>query len=281
MRAVVALKADYPVKVLLEVARLPSSTYYAHLAREERPDPYAEIRERLIVHFHAAYTRYGHRRLLACLREEGYIVAKKTVLKLMDEEHLVCQVRRKRRSRTVGAQAKAAPNLLARDYRVTAPNQKWVTDITEFHVHGKRLYLTTIMDVFGRHILAYDVGRSPSVMWVNDVLRQALATLQPGEAPLVHSDQGFQYRSPAWLQRLEQAGAQPSMSRAGTCLDNALMENFFSHLKAEMFHLMPFKDVATLAAEIHAYIHWYNTRRRSSTLGYMSPVQYRTHALAI
>lgn len=281
MRAVVALKAIYPVKVLLKAANLSSSTYYAHLSQQDRPDPYADLRKRLVHHFLDAHQRYGHRRLHACLQAEGHVVAKKTVLKLMREEQLVCRVRRRRRSRTVGALGKAAPNRLARDYRVTAPNQKWVTDITEFRVQEQRLYLTTIMDVFGRQVLAYNVGRSPSVRWVNEVLGQALATLQPNEAPLVHSDQGFQYRSPAWLQRLEHAGAQASMSRAGTCLDNALMENFFGHLKAEMFHQETFENIEALETAIHEYIDWYNTRRLSSTLGYMSPVQYRAHRIAI
>lgn len=266
--------------MLFEVAHLPSSTYYAHLAHAERPDPYAEMRARLAVHFHEAHERYGHRRLHACLQAEGHVVARKTVLKLMREEQLVCRVRRKRRSRKAGALAKAAPNRLARDYRVTAPNQKWVTDITEFHLQKQRLYLTTIMDVFDRQILAYDVAQSPRVLWVNGVLRQALATLRPGEAPLVHSDQGFQYRHPAWLQQVAHAGGQPSMSRAGTCLDNAVMENFFGHLKTEMFYLATFENIATLETAIHEYIHWYNTRRLSSTLGYMSPVQYREHVLA-
>lgn len=267
------------MKVLLAVAHLPPSTYYAHLTCQERPDPYAALRERLTTLFHAAHGRYGHRRLHACVQADGYVIAKKTILKLMQEEQLVCVIRRKRKRRPPGALGAVAPNLLARDYRVTAPNQKWVTDITEFQVQDTRVYLTSIMDVFDRQVLAYGIARSPSVAWTNAVLHQALATLRPGETPLVHSDQGFQYRHASWLQLLAEAGAQPSMSRAGTCLDNALMENFFGHLKAEMFHPTTFSNSDALITAIHEYIAWYNTHRISLTLGGRCPVQYRAHAL--
>lgn len=281
MQAVVALKAIYPVTVLLEVAHLPSSTYYVHVTRLDRPDPYADLRARITTIFHAAHGRYGHRRIHACVRAEGHVVAKKTILNLMRDAQLVCVIRRTRKRRPAGAMGAIAPNLLARDYRVTAPNQKWVTDITEFHVPERRVYLTAMMDVFDRQVLAYGIATSPSVAWTNAVLHQALATLQPGETPLVHSDQGFQYRHASWLQVLAEAGAQPSMSRAGTCLDNALMENFFGHLKAEMFHHTTFSDIDVLITTIHEYIAWYNTKRISLTLGGRSPVQYRAHALAI
>lgn len=280
MQAVVALKAIYPVKIMLEIAQLPSSTYYAHLHNRTRPDPYAAVRARVGVIFHAAHGRYGHRRIHACVRSEGHVVAKKTILKLMHDAQLACVIRRRRKRRPPGAVGTIAPNLLARNYRVTAPNQKWVTDITAFQVQEHCVYLIAMMDVFDRQILAYGMARSPSVAWTNAVLQQALATLQPGETPLVHSDQGVQYRHASWLQLLAGAGAQPSMSRAGTCLDNALMENFFGHLKSEMFHPTRFADAETLMSTIHAYITWYNTQRISLTLGGMSPVQYRAHALA-
>jgi putative transposase len=114
----------------------------------------------------------------------------------------------------------------------------------------------------------------------NTSLREALTSLQPGQQPLVHSDQGFQYRHASWRALLEGAGAVQSMSRKGNCYDNAVMENFFGHLKEEMFHHVRFISTDALAAHLNEYIRWYNTDRISTKLEGLSPVQYRAQALA-
>lgn len=281
VRAVVALKADYPLSLLLEIAGLARSTFFYHQARLDRPDPHADLKTAITAIFTDVHGRYGHRRIHTRLRTTGWRVAKKTVLHLMRQLGLSCPVRRRRPYRSyLGSVGTVAPNRLNRAFAATAPNQKWVTDVTEFRVRDEKVYLAPIMDLFDRQIIAYTVGLSATIALTSRALQDALATLPDGQAPLVHSDQGFQYQHASWHSLLAAAGAIPSMSRKGTCLDNAVMENFFGHLKAELFHHASFADAQALMTAIDSYIAWYNRERISTTLKGLSPVQYRTQALA-
>jgi putative transposase len=194
---------------------------------------------------------------------------------------LVCKVRRKKRYNSYqGEQGKIAPNELKREFEADRPNQKWVTDVTEFAVGDRKLYLSPVMDLFDRQIISYTIGTSPNLALTNTSLRTALACLEPGQQPLVHSDQGFQYQHASWRALLAGAGAVQSMSRRGNCYDNAVMENFFGHLKEELFHHVRFLDADALETALHDYIRWYNTDRISTKLKGLSPVQYRAQALA-
>lgn len=276
-----ALKADHPLPLLLEIAGLPRSTYFYHQQRQHRPDAQAALKTAIRSIFDQSHQRYGHRRVQAMLLRQGQTVAKKTVLALMRQLGLVCRVRRRRGYRSYrGTVGQVAPNRLNRDFTAQTPNQKWVTDVTEFAVGGDKLYLAVILDLFDRQIIASTIGEAPNLELTNRTLRDALATLEPGQTPLVHSDQGSPYQHATWRALLESAGATPSMSRKGTCLDNAVVENFFSHLKAECTRLHRFASTDALRQALQDYLVWYNTERISTTLGNRSPVQYRAHALA-
>ena len=266
--------------MLLEVAGLARSTFYYHQARMAAPDQQAPLKDAIRQVFWAARGRYGHRRVHAVLRRDGLQVAKKTVLKLMRAQGLECRVRRRRRFNSfIGPVGEAAPNLLGRNFTTATPNSKWVTDVTEFHLGNKKLFLSPVLDLFDRSIVSYSLGPSPTVELTATALREAITTLEPGQHPLVHSDQGFQYRHASWKRTLTAAGATASMSRKATCLDNAVMENFFGHLKSEMFHGHEFETIEALTTEIDDYMTWYNTERISTTLGDLSPHQYRQQTL--
>jgi putative transposase len=281
VQTVIALKADFPLPVLLQVARLARSTFFYHQARLQAPDPQEALKAAVTEIFENNHGRYGHRRIHTELAKQGWTVAKKTVLKLMRSLRLVCKVRRKKRYNSYrGEQGKVAPNLLNREFEADAPNRKWVMDVTEFSVDGRKLYLSPVMDLFDRQIISYTIGLSPNLELTNTSLRKALATLQGPQQPLVHSDQGFQYQHASWRNLLQGAGAVQSMSRKGNCYDNAVMENFFGHLKEELFHHVRFLSTDALAAALHEYIRWYNTERISTKLEGLSPVQYRAQALA-
>ncbi|MET4588815.1 putative transposase [Arthrobacter sp. 754] len=257
------------------------STFFYHQARLQAPDPKGKLKAAVTEVFETNHGRYGHRRVHTELLNQGWTVAKKTVLKLMRSLQLVCKVRRRKRYNSYkGEQGAVAPNVLNREFEADAPNRKWVTDVTEFNVGGRKLYLSPVMDLFDRQIISYTVGLSPNLALTNDSLREALTCLQPGQQPLVHSDQGFQYRHASWRTLIEGAGAVQSMSCKGNCYDNAVMENFFGHLKEELFHRVRFLNTDALAAAIKDYIHWYNTKRISTKLEGLSPVQYRAQALA-
>ena len=281
VQALIALKADYPLPVLLLVAGLARSTFFYHQARLQAPDPKEKLKAAVTEIFTTNHGRYGHRRIHSELTRQGWAVAKKTVLKLMRSLQLFCKVRRRKRYNSYqGEQGAIAPNLLNRKFDADAPNQKWVTDVTEFRVGDRKLYLSPVMDLFNRQIISYSIGSSPNLELTNSSLRSALACLGPEQQPLVHSDQGFQYQHASWRILLGNAGAGQSMSRKGNCYDNAVMENFFGHLKEELFHHVRFLSTDALATALHEYIRWYNNERISTKLKGLSPVQYRAQTPA-
>ena len=280
-QVIAALKADYPLPVLLEVAGLARSTFFYHQARLTRPDPHAVLKTAITKAFTAARGRYGHRRIHTVLTRQGWRVAEKTVRKLMNALGLVCTVRRARRYRSwMGETGTVAENVLNRQFTASAPDLKWVTDVTEFRIAGRKLYLSPVIDLFDRSVVAYTCALAPTLELTNSSLRAAIATLPAGAAPLVHSDQGFHYRHASWRTLLDDAGLTRSMSRRGNCLDNSLAENFFGHLKEELFHHNTFDSVQDFTAALHEYIDWYNTTRISTTLKGLSPAEYRAQTLA-
>jgi putative transposase len=281
-QVIAVLKAHYPLAVLLEIAGLARSTFFYHQARLVRPDPHAELKAAVTEAFEAAHGRYGHRRVRAVLARQGLRVANKTVLGLMNALGLVCKVRRRRRYRSwLGQPGTVAANVLNREFTAAAPDTKWVTDVTEFRVGDSKVYLSPVIDLFDRSVIAYSYGSSPTLELTNSSLRKAIATLpaQARHRPLVHSDQGFQYQHASWRALLGEAGLTQSMSRRATCLDNSMAENFFGHLKEELFHHNRFDTVEEFTAALDDYLDWYNTTRISTTLEGLSPVEYRAQAL--
>jgi len=266
--------------VLLQVAGLARSTFFYHQARLARLDRRAGLKAAVTEVFTQAQGRYGYRRVHAVLTGRGWRVAAKTVLTVMNTLGLVCRVRRRRRYRAwSGASAVVAANVLDRQFRVPAPNLAWVTDLTEFTIGDRKIYLSPVIDLFDRQVIAYSHGPSPTLELANSSLRKAIATLRPGQRPLVHSDQGVHYQHTAWRRILADAGLTQSMSRRGNCLDNAIAENFFGHLKEELFHHNRFDTVAEFTTALDDYMAWFNTTRISTTLGNLSPADYRARAL--
>lgn len=232
--------------------------------------------------FEQAKGAYGHRRVHAMLMRQGWQVAKKTVLKVMHTLGLRCLVRRRRRYNSFrGEVGSAAENVLNRDFATTARHTKWATDVTEFVIGEAKVYVSPILDMYDNRVVSVAAGPSPSVKMVTDGLREAVTTLAPGERPLVHSDQGFQYRHLLWRETLRRAGLTQSMSRKGTCLDNAVMEGFFSHLKEEWFRLSLPATVEEFHTGLDEYLRWWNSTRIQERLGYLSPDEYLAHTLAI
>jgi putative transposase len=206
---------------------------------------------------------------------------KKTVLTLMRELGLQCPVRRRKRYNSFrGDVGEASENVLNRQFATKSRHTKWVTDVTEFTIGTTKVYLSPVMDLHDNRIISATAGPSPSLKMVTDSLRMALDTLNPGEKPLVHSDQGFQYRHTLWRDTLRKAGLTQSMSRKGTCLDNAAMEGFFSHLKEEWFRVQNPETIEEFHAGLNDYLRWWNTTRFQQRLGYLSPDEYRDQIAA-
>lgn len=176
-----------------------------------------------------------------------------------------------------GEQGKIAPNILERNFKATAPNQKWATDITEFNVSGKKLYLSPIIDLFNQEIISYELTERPVFNQVALMLKKAFKKIPNNTNLTLHSDQGWQYQMKQYQYVLKQKGITQSMSRKGNCLDNAIIENFFGILKSELFYIQKFASLEELKHEIKKYINYYNNERIKSNLNKMSPIQYRAH----
>jgi transposase InsO family protein len=183
-----------------------------------------------------------------------------------------------------GQVGKIADNVLQRQFKAEQPNQKWVTDVTEFNIRGEKLYLSPVMDLFNGEIIAFQTQRRPHYDLVKNMLRNALNQLKLDEKPIVHSlakqcFSGWQYQMSHYQQQLKQHGLTQSMSRKGNCLDNASMESFFGILKSECFYGEEFKSIDELEQTVKEYIHYYNHDRIKVKLKGLSPVQYRTQSL--
>jgi putative transposase len=277
---IVALKSTHELEDLLRISKVARSTFYYHAGKLNAPDKHAELKAVISKLFEENRARYGHRRIWLKLRALGWQVTKKLVHKLMNQLGLRSKVRVKRKYNSYkGTQSVIAPNLLAREFDALEPNLKWVSDVTEFRVRDEKVYLSPVLDLFDHSIVGYNVATSPNIDLTGKSLRNAFNANQPKAGLLVHTDQGFQYQHAQWRKMINDHKGVQSMSRKANCHDNAVMENFFGHLKAEMFHGETFKSANELIAEIDSYIDWYNNERVQEKLKGMTPMQYRNHAL--
>ena len=273
------LKAKYCLQYLLRATGLPKSVYYYHRDALKLRCPETELKAQIWDIYHRHKGRYGYRRITSALRTMGMIINHKRVQRLMSELGLKSKVRPKRYKSYKGEVGRIADNILNREFTAQKPNQKWVTDVTEFKVNNQKVYLSPIIDLFNQEVVSYEVRKSVTLPLVTDMLKRATSKLKEHEKPIVHSDQGWQYQNRRYQQHLKENGLQQSMSRKGNCLDNAVAENFFGILKSEMYHNESFKDEDDLIENIKMYIHYYNNERIKLKLKGLSPIQYRNQAL--
>lgn len=225
--------------------------------------------------------RFGYRRVVLALRSRGYGTNHKPVRRLMKELDIVCRVRMKRYRSYKGEVGKVAPNLLDRDFEAGRPNQKWVTDVTEFNLFGRKLYLSPILDLYSRDIVSYSLAERPQLSMISSMLEEAFAKLPDDAEPILHSDQGWQYQHRLYQRMLKEKGVRQSMSRKGNCLDNAVMENFFGLLKSELLYLQEFDSMEHFKAELIEYLDYYNNRRIKEKLKGLPPALHRQQALSV
>jgi putative transposase len=272
------LKNKYPLKVLLEHVGLARSSYFYHRKIATLPDKYETLRDQIIRLFTENNQCYGYRRIYGALGQSGIRVSEKVVQQIMTQQQLVVIGKRKRKySSYQGEVTPAVPNLIARDFHADAPNIKWLTDLTEFHIPAGKVYLSPMVDCFDGLLTSSSIGISPDAELVNSMLDVAISTLNKGEQPIVHSDRGAHYRWPGWLERMKEAGLTRSMSQKGCSPDNAACEGFFGRIKNEMFYNRSWAGVSIeeFINVLDEYLHWYNEKRIKMSLGAMSPLEYR------
>ncbi|MGY6172226.1 IS3 family transposase [Candidatus Mycoplasma pogonae] len=255
---IIQLYKKYKLKNLLKAAKISKSVYY-YWASKLSYDKDNEVKEEILIIFTKHFERYGYRGIHAELKRKMVINTKK-VRRLMKEIGLIAVKKTKRKLITYRGQiSKISPNHLlvaqanddinknqkTRDFSTTKTNQKWVTDVTQFSFKEQKIFLSPIMDLHTREIIAYDISKSPDFKQIKKMLQQAFNKFNNLKGLIFHSDQGWQYQMKKYQNALEEKGIIQSMSRKGNCLDNSIMENFFGILKREMFygHEHEFEDI--------------------------------------
>ena len=241
---------------MLKLAEMPRSTYYYHLKNMQKEDKYKEIKKEIQSIYNENEGRYGYRKIALELRNKGYLINHKAVLRLMRILGIRSIVRPKRQkySSYQGTIGKVADNLLGRKFKADAPNQKWVTDVTEFKVNNEKLYLSPIIDLFNGEVISFNLSRHPVFNQVKDMVEKAFAKIPDNTNLILHSDQGWQYQMKEYQKALKDKGIRQSMSRKGNCLDNACAENFFVILKSELFYVKKYKSIEELERDIKKYV---------------------------
>jgi len=269
---------QYPVGKQCQALDVSRSGYYAWRKRKKKgEDPAYRALIEHIRRIHKKSRRtYGSPRVWAELRAEGIVCNHKRVARLMRQEDLRgCQKGRKPVTTDSKHDFPIAPNLLNREFETAMPNQKWVADITYIPTQEGWLYLAVVLDLFSRKIVGWCMSPHLTTDLVEDALRMALFERQPEPGLLHHSDRGSQYASEQVRQILAANHIQVSMSRTANCYDNAVMESFFSTLKCEWVHSQNYQTRSEASRDLFDYIAgFYNTVRRHSTLGFVSPIEF-------
>ena len=246
-------------------------------------DKYTLLRVRVIELFTENKGRYGYRRIHALLKRENIIVSEKVIRRIMKEEQLIVKIKRTRKYNSYqGEISPAVDNLINRNFSASKPNEKWLTDITEFAIPAGKVYLSPIVDCFDGLLVTWNISTSPDALLVNSMLDDAAKLLSVGEKPIIHSDRGVHYRWPGWIDRMEKNGFIRSMSKKGCSPDNSACEGVFGRIKNEMFYNADWfgVNISEFIGILNDYLYWYNEKRIKKSLGYLSPIEYR-HRLGL
>ena len=256
---------------MFDISRQNSS--YHNL--KPKSDKYKKIKELIIRIFYYSLETYGHRRIHKELRRLQFKIGRNKVLQLMNELDLHPYYKRKTTHPAPGKENYCFPNKVERNFKADAPYELLLSDVTEIKYKNTKIYLSVVMDVFNSEILAYDLRTSANKEQALSTFKGLINVLPNDSRPLLHTDQGWQYINPDIVNLLKSANIEQSMSRAGTCLDNAMMESWFGRFKTEMIYKKHFESLDDLADKIHKYITFYNEERLHSRLCYLSPKEYK------
>ena len=269
-------QAAYPIATMCRLLGVSPSGYYAWVKRRpsRRAWANAELSEQIRIAHAGSRGTYGSPRVQAELAAQGIRAGRKRIARLMAESGLAGVSRRKFVTTTMKDGGRQAPDLVERDFTAERPDLLWVADITYIPTWAGFLYLAVVLDAFSRRIVGWSMSTSLATQLVLDALNMALAIRRPNDV-IHHSDQGSQYTSIAFGHRCREAGVRPSMGSVGDAYDNAMCESFFATLECELLDRRRFKTQAEARMAAFEFIEgFYNRRRRHSSIGYLSPVEY-------
>jgi transposase InsO family protein len=277
-------KASFPIAALCRVLGVSRQGYYAFARRPQGARARDEVAlcERVKAVHAESNGNYGSPRVLRVLRVEGVRVSKRRVERAMRGQGLHGALKRRTRATTrPNPKHPVAPNMLARDFTATRPNQRWVTDISYIWTDEGWVYLAVILDLFSRCVVGWALESTLTTRLPLLALDMACRRRRPGPGLLHHSDRGCQYTSAEYRDALRELGVEVSMSRRGNCWDNAVAESFFSTLKAELVHRRRWTSRFELRSAVFEYIEvFYNRRRLHSSLDYQTPAAVEASFLA-
>jgi putative transposase len=275
-------QAAFPIATMCRLLGVSPSGYYAWTKRQ--PSRRARTDTALVVEIRAAHAAsrgiYGAPRIHVDLAAKGFRVGRKRVARLMSAAGLAGVSRRKFVTTTVKGSDRQAPDLVDRNFTAERPNLLWVADITYIPTWAGFLYLAVVLDACSRRIVGWSMATTLATRLVLDALNMALAMRRRPKGVIHHSDQGSQYTSIEFGHRCREAGVRPSMGSVGDAYDNAMCESFFATLECELLDRHRFKTQAEARIAVFDFIEgFYNRRRRHSSIGYLSPIDYeRLHA---
>lgn len=280
-------REQYAVRMLCKVLEVSESGYYAWHKRapdQQREQADKVLGEQIATVFEQSRQTYGSPRVKAALREQGVSCSRRRVARMMHQKGLVsCWRRKKHKVCTTDSRHNqpVAPNRLNRDFVATAPNQKWVGDITGIWTEEGWLYLSALVDIYSRTVVGWAMDAVRDEQLVENALWMALVRRQPEAGLLHHTDRGSQYTSRSYQAVLTHYGIELSMSRKANCWDNALMESFFGTLKTECVDRQSYRTRGEAKTVIFEYMEvFYNRQRLHSALDYVSPEKFERISLS-
>lgn len=269
---------QYAVTRLCAVMQVSRRGYYDWLTR---PPSAREVSNRILLQaiervFYAHREVYGAPRIHRTLVAEGIPCGLNRVARLMQQAGLVPKTVRAFRVTTDSRKSREpAPNILARDFRASRPNEKWVADVTYIPTRQGWLLLAVVLDLYSRRVVGWSMGKRLTSELAQRALQQAIEQRRPGPGLVVHSDRGKEYYAGEYQALLKEQGLVCSMSRLGDCYDNAAMESFFHSMKVEQVHHDDYRTRDEARSAIFEYIEiFYNRQRKHSTIGYLSPTAF-------
>jgi len=254
----------YAIQAMCRFFGVSRAAYYVWVKRLAQADPDAECKQLIQEAYEKSHRTYGYRRIGLWIRKNsGQSINHKAVLRIMNSLHIHSIARKRRMFKRLEELETyhRYDNALNREFTASHPNQKWVTDITYVSTQQGWAYLSTIQDLFDGFIVAHELGTENSLNLVLNTLKQAKQKEPITDGLLLHSDQGYQYTSPAYHLLTQAYAITPSMSRRANCWDNAVMENFFGHLKEEALRHVRNPSLVYLKQLIDEYVHFYNYER--------------------
>ncbi|MCR5795374.1 MAG: IS3 family transposase [Solobacterium sp.] len=268
---------------MCKVLNISRAAYYKWLHRKQTEEEIENERiAQLILEYDGKYKHtLGYRRMrmyINAFNHKNY--SRRRIQRIMEKLGVKAQIRKQPKRYKNSAPETTVENLLGRDFHAEKPNEKWTTDVTEFKVPGstKKIYLSAILDLYDRSIIAFVLSRRNDNKLVFDTFQKAVDA-NPDAAPVFHSDRGFQYTSKVFQVKLKEQGMIQSMSRVGHCIDNGPTEGFWGILKSELYLLYEIHDEASLIDSIKDYIRYYNEERLQERFGGQTPEQVREAAL--